>query len=152
MGLDGVVPPLVQCPRILGKDGLCLFNHIYQVNTMRMSSQAKKILLVLLRDNGRERSPRLRGMTLKSMAMQIDGDEAFEAWGNYLKSEKDYSYGRTLKGLVAEGYVSKRRKRRGRENVYLIFEKGIEKAIQIRDEIQEGIREWAPLVGAFEAG
>ena len=117
-----------------------------------MSKQAKKILLVLLRDHGQERPPRLRGMTLKSMAMQIDGSEAFETRGNYLKSEKDYSYGRTLKGLTAEGYVEKRRKRRGRENVYLISEKGHEKASRIRGEIQEYIEEWAPLVGASEAG
>ena len=80
-----------------------------------MSKQAKKILLALLRDHGQERSPRLRGTTLKSMAMQIDGSGAFEAWGNYLKSEKDYSYGRTLKGLMVEGYVEKRRERRGRD-------------------------------------
>lgn len=117
-----------------------------------MSSQAKKILLVLLRDHDQERSPRLRGMTLKSMAMQIDGSEAFETWGNYLKSEKDFSYGRTLKRLTAEGYVRKRRNRRGRENVYLITEKGLEKASQIRGEIHEYIREWAPIVEAFESG
>ena len=115
VGLDGVGPPLVQCPRILDKVGLRPFNHIIQVRTMRMSKQAKKILLALLRDHGQERSPRLRGTTLKSMAMQIDGSGAFEAWGNYLKSEKDYSYGRTLKGLMVEGYVEKRRERRGRD-------------------------------------
>jgi len=117
-----------------------------------MSSQAKKILLILLRDHDQERSQWLDGMTLKSMAMQMDGGEAFETWGNYLKSEKDFSYGRTLKRLTAEGYVNKRRKRRGRENVYLISEKGHEKASQIRDEIQEYIEEWAPLVEASEAG
>jgi len=117
-----------------------------------MSSQAKKTLLALLRDHDQERSPRLRGMTLKLMAMQIDGSEAFETWGNYLKSEKDFSYGRTMKGLMAEGYVEKRRKRRGRENVYLISEKGHEKASQIRDMIQEYIEKWAPFVEASEAG
>lgn len=91
-------------------------------------------------------------MTLKSMVMQIEGSEAFEAWRNYLKSDKDYSYGRTLKRLTAEDYVKKRGNRRGRENVYLITEKGLDKASQIRDEIQEYIEEWEPLVGVSESG
>ena len=116
-----------------------------------MSKQAKKILLVLLRDHGQERSPRFRGLTLKSMTMQIDGSEAFETWGNYLKPSKDYSYGRTLKGLIAEGYVKRLRKRRGRENVYRLTAGGLEKATWIRDEIRGYIGEWGQLAEASEA-
>ena len=111
-----------------------------------MSRQAKKILLVL-RGNIDPTDPgRSSGMTLKAIAMRLEGDSVFYDDGRLLDSVRSASIRRTLSVLISGGYVIGRRGRKGRVIVYVLTEKGLEEAARICEEVRSYIVEWAPLL------
>lgn len=117
-----------------------------------MSTQAKKILLILLKSKEQHKALKdldlhreYRGMTLKDIVRKIEGEAAFYGKEKYLSSNKGVSYGRTLRRLVDEGYLDRKVARFGQFE-YLLSEKGVEKADELRTNIQRYVEEWTPLV------
>jgi len=110
-----------------------------------MSKQAKKILLVL-RGNIDPTDPGKRShMTLKAIAMRMEGDSVFFADGRLLDSVRSASIRRTLKALISGGYVG-RRERKGRVLDYMLIDRGLEEAARIYEEVRGCIDEWTPLL------
>ena len=111
-----------------------------------MSRQAKKILLVLLGKIDPTDSGRSSGVTLKAIAMRLEGDSVFRADGRLLDSVRSASIRRTLNALISGGYVV-RRERKGRVLAYMLSERGLEEAARICEEVRGYLAEWAPLLG-----
>jgi len=112
---------------------------------MRISRQARKILLVL-RGNIDPTDPGKRsGMTLKAIAMRLEGDSVFFADGRLLDSVRSASIRRTLNALISGGYVG-RTERKGRVLAYMLSERGLEEAAMIYEEVRGYIDEWTPLL------
>ena len=111
-----------------------------------MSRQAKKILLVLRGKIDPTESGRSSGVTLKAIAMSLEGDSVFYADGRLLDSVRSASIRRTLNALISGGYVV-RRKRKGRVLAYMLSERGLEETVRVFEEVRSYIDEWTPLLG-----
>jgi len=104
---------------------------------LRVSSQAKKIMLTLLK-NGR--------IGFRKLLLQIEGKEAFYGYGNYVQSCLETSYTRTLRTLRRHGWVCVCGKERDMGAypcyAYELSPSGVQKAEQIKKELKEQLLEW----------
>ena len=111
-----------------------------------MSGQAKKILMVLRGKIDPTDSGRGSGITLKAIALRLEGNSVFRADGRLLDSVRSASIRRTLKALISGGYVL-RRERKGRVLAYMLSEMGLEEAVRVFEEVRGYIDEWTQLLG-----
>jgi len=111
-----------------------------------MSRQARKILLVLRGIIDPTGPGRSSDMTLKAIAMRLNGDSVFYADVRLLDSVRSASIRRTLNALISGGFVG-RRSCKGRVLAYMLTERGLKEAAQIYEEVRGYIDEWTPLLG-----
>ena len=110
-----------------------------------MSRQAKKILLVLRGKIDQMDSGRSSGVTLKAIAMRLEGDSVFRADGRLLDSVRSASIRRSLKSLISGGFVTGKRGK-GRVIGYALTDRGLGEAARIGEEVRGYIDEWTPFI------